>query len=61
MKKIFQFFAAGKDRSLIEDRAQIDRLYKKYRIRIKVIYYWIGSSIISMILAVTLWKVKVSE
>jgi len=27
----------------------------------KVVYYWIGSSIISMILAATLWKVKVSE
>ncbi len=27
----------------------------------KVIYYWIGSSIVSMILAATLWKVKVTD
>jgi len=38
-EKIFQFFAAGKDQPLIMDQAKIDRLYKKYRIRIKVIYY----------------------
>ena len=34
MKNLFQFFAAGEDKPLLQDKVQIDRLYRRYRIAI---------------------------
>ena len=34
MKKLLHFFAAGKDQPLLQDKAQIDRLYRRHRIGI---------------------------